>query len=95
MPITTTINCPTCHAPLVRKPGGRCPSCGADVRQHVQEERDRETRIEQVVAVISTILVLGVSLFVGGCTVVEGVIAYAVAGAVMWLLAKKTFYEAR
>ena len=56
-------------------------------------ERERETRIEKVVAVVSTILVLGVSLFVGGCTVVEGAIAYAIAGAVMWIIAKRTFYE--
>ena len=95
MPVSTQISCPSCHEPLVRKPGGRCPSCGADVREHVQQARERETRIEQVVAVISTVLVIGVSLFVGGCTVVEGVIAYALAGAVMWFLAKKTFYEAQ
>ena len=52
---------------------------------------DLQTRIEQVVAVVSTILVLGVSLFAGGCTIVEGGIAYAVAGAVMWFIARKTF----
>jgi hypothetical protein len=37
--------------------------------------------------------VIGVSLFAGGCTVVEGAIAYAVAGALMWVFAKKTFYD--
>jgi hypothetical protein len=95
MPVSTPIHCPSCQVPLVRKPGGRCPSCGADVRHHVQRERERETRIEQVMAVVSTILVIGVSLFVGGCSIVEGVLAYAVAGAVMWILAKKTFYEAQ
>jgi len=58
----------------------------------VQHERERETRIDKVVAVISTILVIGVSLFVGGCNLVEGVLAYAVAGAVMWVVAKRTFY---
>ena len=93
MPVSAKITCPQCAAPLVRKPGGRCPSCGSDVRTHVVRARQRERRIEQVVAVISTILVLGVSLFAGGCTVGEGVIAYAVAGAVMWMIAKKTFYE--
>ena len=93
MPVHATILCPECKAPLVRKPGGRCPSCGADVREHVVHERERETRIDQIVAVVSTILVLGVSLFAGGCTIVEGVIAYAIVGAVMWMLAKKTFYE--
>jgi len=93
MPVSSQIACPECGAPLIRKPGGRCPNCGADVREHVLRERERETRIEKVVAVVSTVLVLGVSLFVGGCTVVEGAIAYAIAGAVMWIIAKRTFYE--
>ena len=93
MPVSSQITCPECDAPLIRKPGGRCPNCGTDVREHVLHERERETRIERVVAVVSTILVLGVSLFVGGCTVVEGVVAYAIAGAVMWIIAKRTFYE--
>src|SRR5262249_3125008 len=91
MPLTSTVNCPQCAAALIRKPGGRCPNCGADVRAHVQHERDRETRIDQVVAIVSTLLVIGVSVFVGGCNVVEGVIAYAVAGAVMWYIPKRTF----
>jgi hypothetical protein len=93
MPVTTKLICPECDAELTRRPAGRCPKCGEDVRDHVLRQRAREKRIEQVVAVVSTILVLGVSLFVGGCTVVEGAIAYGVAGAVMWVLAKKTFYE--
>ena len=93
MPVSSQIACPECAAPLIRKPGGRCPNCGADVREHVLRQRQRETRIEKVVAVVSTILVLGVSLFAGGCTVVEGAIAYAIAGAVMWIVAKRTFYE--
>lgn len=93
MPVTSPISCPECDAPLIRRPGGRCPHCGTDVREHVLEKRARETRIERVVAIVSTILVLGVSLFVGGCTVVEGVIAYAIAGAAMWVIAKRTFYE--
>jgi hypothetical protein len=93
MPVTSPLACPGCGALLIRKPGGRCPSCGADVREHVLHERQRETRIERVVAVVSTILVLGVSLFAGGCTVVEGVIAYAIAGAAMWIVAKKTFFQ--
>jgi len=93
MPITSLLTCPECGAPLTRKPGGRCPACSTDVREHVQEHRSRETRIDQIVAVISTILVVGVSLLVGGCTVFEGVIAYVVAGAVMWVVAKKTFYD--
>ncbi|HXQ23551.1 MAG TPA: hypothetical protein VN812_17870 [Candidatus Acidoferrales bacterium] len=93
MPVSVKITCPECGVELVRKPGGRCPSCGADVREHVQHERERETRIDRIVAVVSTILVVGVSLLVGGCNIVEGVAAYAVAGALMWFLAKKTFYE--
>ena len=93
MPVNSQIICPECAAPLIRKQGGRCPNCGTDVREHVLRKRQRETRIEKVVAVVSTILVLGVSLFAGGCTVVEGAIAYAVAGAVMWIIAKRTFYE--
>ncbi len=91
MPLTTTLNCPECEAPLVRKPGGQCPNCGADVRAHVQHERERETRIDKVVAVVSTLLVLGVSLSIGGCSLVEGILAYATAGAVMWFIARKTF----
>jgi hypothetical protein len=91
MPIASQIRCPQCDVVLVRKPGGRCPQCGADVRAHVEHERDRETRIEQVVAIISTVLVVGLSLFVGGCTVVEGVIAYAVAGVIIWTAAKRLF----
>ena len=91
MPLATIINCPECDAPLVRKPVGRCPTCGADVRAHVQQERERETRTDKVVAIVSTLLVLGVSLFIGGCSVIEGVLAYAAAGAVMWFIARKTF----
>lgn len=92
MPLTLQIDCPECGERLVRKPGGRCPQCGADVREHVAEERERETRIDQVVAVISTLLVLGLSIFVGGCNLVEGVLVYAAAGAVVWVLAKRTFW---
>ncbi|MBI1814283.1 MAG: hypothetical protein HYR72_04855 [Deltaproteobacteria bacterium] len=92
MPLTQHIDCPACGERLVRKPGGHCPHCGADVREHVAEERERETRIDQVVAVISTILVVGLALFVGGCNVVEGVLVYAGAGALVWFLAKRTFW---
>lgn len=92
MPVQTVIDCPECDEPLVRKPGGRCPNCGTDVRDHVLKARQREKRIEQVVAVISTVLVVGVSLLVGGCSIAEGIIVYAVAGAVMYGLAKRTFY---
>ena len=94
MPLATKVNCPECDQPLVRKPGGRCPNCGTDVRDHVLKARLREKRLEQVMAIVSTILVVGVSLFVGGCSIVEGVVAYAVAGALMYYLAKRTFFEA-
>jgi hypothetical protein len=91
MPIRQKIHCPACGADMVRRPGGRCPACGADVREHVEEERERETRIEKVVAVISTILVIGLSLFTGGCSLGEGVLAYAVAGAIVWWWGRGTF----
>jgi hypothetical protein len=91
MPIAQKFHCPDCGQEMQRRPGGRCPHCGADVRAHVEEERDRETRIEKVVAVISTILVLGLSLFAGGCTIAEGVLVYAIAGAAVWYWGKATF----
>lgn len=91
MPIAQHIDCPECGERLIRKPGGRCPNCGADVREHVVTERERETRIEKVVAVISTILVLGLAVFAGGCNLVEGVLVYAVGGALVWFWAKRTF----
>jgi hypothetical protein len=93
MPIAQKFHCPACGLEMPTRPGGRCPHCSADVREHVTEERDRETRIEKVVAVLSTILVLGVSLFAGGCSVVEGVMVYAIAGAIVWYWGKKTFQE--
>ena len=67
-------------------------SAGESVDDHVLQARRREKRIEQIMAIISTILVVGVSLLVGGCSIAEGVMVYAVAGAVMYGLAKKTFY---
>ena len=91
MPIFQKFHCPECGQLMQRRPGGCCPHCGVDVRRHVQEERDRETTIEKVVAVISTIMVLGLSLFAGGCTVVEGVLVYAVAGALVWWWGRRTF----
>ncbi|HYD49774.1 MAG TPA: hypothetical protein VEB21_15565 [Terriglobales bacterium] len=90
MPVTTKLFCPECDAELIRRPAGRCPNCGEDVRDHVLQARAREKRIEQIVAVVSTLLVLAVSLFVGGCSIVEGITAYAIAGAAMWAFAKRT-----
>lgn len=76
---------------LVRKPGGRCPSCGTAVAEHVQATRDREERIERVVAIVGTLLVVGVLAFTSGIGLVEGVLAYGAAGTVMFYLARKTF----
>jgi hypothetical protein len=75
----------------VRKPGGRCPSCGTAVAAHVQAARSREERIEKVVAVIGTALVLALFAFTAGLGLVEGIATYAGAGALMFYLARKTF----
>ncbi|HZR85031.1 MAG TPA: hypothetical protein VFD92_28305 [Candidatus Binatia bacterium] len=91
MPIHNTPDCPGCGQPLVRKPAGRCPHCGAEVAAYVAAERDRETRIEKVVAVISTFLVVTVLVVGGGLGAIEGVAMYAAAGAFVWYLAKGTF----
>lgn len=91
MPLRQRIDCPQCGRELVRKPGGRCPSCGAPVAEHVQVERDREERIERVVAVVGTLLVLIVFGLTSGLGLVEGVTAYAIAGAIMFYLARKSF----
>ena len=92
MPLTQKIKCPSCDELLVRKPGGRCPNCGANVTAHVVAKRDRETRIEKVVAVIATVLVLLASFLTFGVGLLEGVLVYAGAGAVVFYLARKTFY---
>ncbi len=91
MPIPPKFHCPECGVEMKRRPGGKCPECGVDVREHVRDERDREERIEKVVAVVSTILVLALSLFAGGCSVVEGVLVYAVAGFAVWYWGRGTF----
>ena len=75
----------------MRRPGGRCPSCGTAVAEHVQAVRAREERIEKVLAVIGTVLVLGVFAMTAGLGLVEGVAMYAAAGAIMFYLARKTF----
>jgi hypothetical protein len=53
--------------------------------------RGREERIERVVAVIGTVLVVGVFAASAGLGLVEGIAAYAGVGAVVFFLAKKTF----
>jgi hypothetical protein len=91
VPLRHRHHCPGCGAELIRKPGGRCPACGAEVGRHVAAEREREERIERVVAVIGTALVVAVFAFTAGLGLIEGVLAYAGAGAAMFFLAKKTF----
>jgi hypothetical protein len=61
------------------------------VSRHVEDAHAREERIERVVAVVSTALVLLVFGLTAGLGLVEGVLAYAIAGAAMFYLAKKTF----
>jgi hypothetical protein len=77
----------------VRKPAGRCPRCGAEVAAYVVRERDREERIERIAAVVSTILVLVVLVGFGGLGLLEGIAGYALAGAVVWVVAQKTFWS--
>jgi hypothetical protein len=91
VPIRQHVACPDCGADLVRKPGGRCPACGASVTAHVQAARSREEWIERVVAVIGTVLVIAVLAMTSGLGLVEGIAAYGGAGAVMFYLARKTF----
>ncbi len=95
MPVHSHPPCPGCGEPLVRKPAGRCPRCGADVTTFVVAERQRETRIEKVVAIVSTILVVTVLALAGGLGLVEGIAMYAAAGAFVWYLAKGTFFARR
>jgi hypothetical protein len=85
------LDCPACGTPLVRRPGGRCPACGAAVAQHVEQTRAREERIERVVAVIGTALVVLVFALTAGLGLLEGVLAYAGVGALVFWVARKTF----
>lgn len=91
MPVHQYPPCPGCGEKLIRKPAGRCPHCGVEVADYVVEERDREERIEKVVAVVSTILVISVLVIGGGFGVLEGILMYAAGGAFVWYLAKGTF----
>jgi hypothetical protein len=91
MPLRTKIECPECETDLVVKRGGICPNCGAQITEHVARMRARERRIEQTVAVVATVLVLGLFLVTSGATLLEGVAAYAVVGATMYWLARSTF----
>ena len=91
MPLALRISCPHCGKVLYHKRAGSCPECGGAVSTHVEAVRNREERIEKIVAVIGTALVVFVSLLTSGVGLVEGVIMYAAAGAAMFYLAKKTF----
>ncbi|HXW84371.1 MAG TPA: hypothetical protein VEJ86_08190 [Candidatus Binataceae bacterium] len=91
MPLRTKIECPRCETDLVVKRGGVCPNCGAPITEHVARVRLRERRIEQVVAVIGTVLMLGFFLVTSGASLLEGIAAYAIAGAAMFWIARRTF----
>ena len=56
---------------------GACPNCGARISEHVARVRRREHRIEQVVAIVGTALVLGLYLATSAASLLEGVAAYA------------------
>jgi hypothetical protein len=91
MPLRTKIECPKCDADLVVKRGGVCPNCGAPITEHVARVRARERRIEQVVAIVATLLVLGLYLVTSGLSLIEGIAVYAAAGGAMYWLARRTF----
>jgi hypothetical protein len=91
MPLRTKIECPECDADLVVRRGGVCPNCGAAITEHVARVRARERRIEQVVAIVGTALMLGVFLATSGASLLEGIGAYAIVGATMYWLARRTF----
>lgn len=91
MPLRTKIECPECGAGLALKRGGVCPNCGAKITEHVARVRAREKRIEQIVAVIGTVMVVGVVLVTSGATLVEGAAAYAIVGGAIYFLARRTF----
>jgi hypothetical protein len=57
----------------------------------VQAARDREERIERIVAVVGTVAVVAVFTMTAGLGLLEGIAAYAGAGALMFWLARKTF----
>jgi ribosomal protein L37E len=91
MPLALRISCPQCGEILYHKREGRCPACGSAVSAHVNAVREREERIEKIVAVIGTALVILVFFLTSGLGLLEGIVVYAAAGAAMFYLAKKTF----
>lgn len=91
MPLRTKIECPHCGADLIVKRGGVCPKCGAAISEHVARVRARERRIEQIVAIIGTALMLAVFLVTSGASLFEGIAVYALVGATIYWLARRTF----
>ena len=59
--------------------------------RHVEATQAREERIERVVAVIGSALVVLVFAVTTGLGLIEGMLAYAGAGALVFYLARKTF----
>ena len=59
--------------------------------RHVEATRAREERIERIVAVIGSALVVLVFAVTTGLGLIEGVLAYAGAGALVFYAARKTF----
>jgi hypothetical protein len=92
MPIRTRIECPNCETDLVIKRGGVCPNCGARITEHVARVRARERRIEQVLAIAASALVLALFLITSGIGLLEGVAVYATVGSVIFFLARRTFF---
>jgi len=93
LPYVSKIDCPRCERPLVRKTGGRCTNCGELVTSHVARSRLREKRIEQVVAILATVLVLALFLWAGGFGLVEGILVYVMGGVAVWLWGQRTFWS--
>jgi hypothetical protein len=92
MPLRTKIECPNCETDLVVKRGGLCPNCGARITDHVARVQRRERHIEQTVAVIGTVLMVGMFLVTSGASLLEGIAAYALVGAAMYWLARRVFF---
>ena len=55
--------------------------------------RARERRIEQVVAVVASALVLTLFLVTSGIGLFEGIAVYAGVGAAIFFLARRTFFS--
>ena len=93
MPLRTKIECPVCHHDLIVKRGGKCPNCAAPISEHVARVRARERRIEQIVAIAGSLMVVALFLTTTGVSLglIEGAAVYIVVGAAVFVLARKTF----